>query len=512
MFPHYFNPRDKGGWILQGALFWLFLAFSHGNALSLAQSDGAPQPTHKHEYQDTTKPLELHYSSPVSSSFKAERKRKTYAESTLSTYSSTYREHQYSSTSLSLLLTHLAQQGFPEASIELDEQGLHFDAGALGLRHPCLVTDEPQNECQSATYSLSASSLENTLSRQPSIRSFSLDGWSKIIEGPDHRFILPNVDIQDQRRPTIQGVVALQQEARDVALYGSMEIDAPYLGSHQRAFRGRYESTPNGVTLASLKLSQLWFKPWVQEHQVQVDFETRDTLSQTASVQWSSLWFAERSFRLGSQLGFSKSESTQATDQAIPENWQITAGLRANYGPWSFMRAPDRTMPEGWSWALETVTPLGSNPQRGSRITLRQLWSTHNDSWYGWIQLYQSYGWGVRMDDIQGWVSWGGEGMFRGLEAHQVQVRSAHSLSIDARHPVQSNLVIGALLDASYVPSSHYRPNVLANELSSFMGATGLVVELPSRGTTKMVLSVVFRVDQPLSQGLLRVRLQRNDR
>tara|TARA_A100001015_G_scaffold178213_1_gene198153 strand:- start:3658 stop:4452 length:795 start_codon:yes stop_codon:yes gene_type:complete len=264
--------------------------------------------------------------------------------------------------------------------------------------------------------------------------------------------------------------------------------------------------------MASIEYSQLWFKPWVQEHQLQLHLESRDTLSQTASIQWQSLWLAEHSFRLGSQLGLSKSHNTQITDQTIPTSWQITAGLRANYGPWSFMRAADRTMPEGWSWVLETETPLGSNAQRGSRITLQQLWSAKKDQWYGWIQLYQSYGWGMSTEDIQGWVSWGGEGMFRGLEAHHVQVRSAHTISIDARHTVQSNLVIGTLLDASYVPTHHIRPDPLTQELPSFMGATGLVVELPSQGITKMVLSVVFRVDQPLSQGLLRVRLQRNDR
>ena len=482
------------------------------NTLCLAQSTQAIQPIEAIEHQDSTRQLEVHYTSPVSSNFKAEQRRKTYAESYLASYSSTYREHQYSKSSISSLLTHLAQHGFPEASLELDQQGLHFDAGALVLAHPCLLAEEPQNVCKSAMYSLSTHSLEVSLRRQPSIRSLSLDGWTGIIEGPTDRFILPHVNIQEERRPTIQGVLALQQEARDVSLYGSMEIDAPYLGSHQRTLRGRYESTPTGVTLASLELSQLWFKPWIQEHQLQVHLETRDTLSQTASIQWESLWFAERSFRLGSQFGLSKSVQTQSRVQSDLSRWQLTAGLRANYGPWSFMRTPHRTMPEGWSWILETETPLGSNTQRGSRITLRQLLSVQNDSWYGWIQLYQSYGWGIRSEDIQGWVSWGGEGMFRGLEAHQVQVRSAHSASIDARLPIQQNLVIGALLDVAYVPSNHIRPNRQPQELSSVMGATGLVVELPSQGVTKMVLSVVFRVDQPLSQGLLRVRLQRNDR
>lgn len=490
----------------------MLMSFVGLSTMTVAQTHGTTQAMEELEDRDSTNLLEVYYSSPVSSSMKAELKRKTYAESYLAKYSSAHRKHQYSTISISSILIHLAQHGFPEASLQVDQQGLHFDAGALVLTHPCLLAEQPQIECQTATYSLSTRSFENTLRRQQSIRSFSIDGWAEIIESPKYRFILPNVNIQDQRRPSIQGVLALQQEARDVTLYGSMEMDAPYLGSHQRSFRGRYESTPSGVTMASVELSQLWFKPWVQEHQLQIHLETRDTLSQTASIQWQSLWLAEHSFRLGSQLGFSKSLNTQVTDQTIPTSWQVTAGLRVNYGPWSFMRAPDRTMPKGWSWVLETETPLGSNAQRGSRITLQQLWSAKNNLWYGWIQLYQSYGWGMSTDDIQGWVSWGGEGMFRGLEAHQVQVRSAHSLSLDARLPIQSNLVIGALLDASYVPTHHIRPNALTQELPSFMGATGLVVELPSQGITKMVLSVVFRVDQPLSQGLLRVRLQRNDR
>lgn len=461
---------------------------------------------------DTAVHHQVYYSSPVSSSFKAEAKRRSYAESQLETYYSARNDHQFSTSSISSLLRQLAQNGFPEASLELNPKGLYFNAGAMALIHPCLLDEQPQIACQKATYSLSSQSFESILRRQPSIRSLSLDGWTEIIQRPSNRFILPNISIQDRRSPTIQGVLALQQEARDLSLYGSMEIDAPYLGSYQRSFRGRYESTPSGVSLASLQLSQLFFKPWVQEHQMDVHLETRDTLSQTASFQLKSLWLAERSFRIGTHLGFTKSDEIQTPVAPSPTTWQITVGLRANYGPWTFKHSPDRALPVGWSWALETITPVGSNPQRGSRVTHQQLWSTQQELFFGWIQLYQSYGWGMHSDDIQGWISWGGEGMFRGLEAHQVQVRSAHSISIDARIPIQSNLVIGTLLDIAFVPTHHLRASPVSQDLRALMGATGLVVELPSDGMTKMVLSVVFRVDQPLSQGLLRVRLQRNER
>ena len=452
------------------------------------------------------------YSSPVSISIKAEKNRRAIAESLLTTYISRQDYHHFSSISLQTLLKTLEEQGFPEGTLEFTNNRLSFDAGALPIYHPCLLSEAPIINCGSIQKSYSKQTFLDVIQRQSSIRSISIDNWLTTIATPNQRFLLPNLSLNERRKPTIQGVLALQQEPKRLSFYGSMEIDAPYLGSHQRSLLGRYESTPSGVTRTSLTYTQLLFQPWIQEHVFEVDLETRDTLSQTASLQLESLWLADRMIRLGSHIGIAKSEYTQSQTTSLSKRWQVTIGLRATYGQWTFQKSPDRLVPSGWSWLLESVTPIGQNPQRGSRVTLRSILGIHKEVYYGWIQTNHSYGWNMKNDDIQGWLSWGGEGMFRGLESHQIEVKSAHSLSIDGRIPIDSNLVIGALMDVAFIPTTHVRNTLAAKPYQPWMGATGLVVELPSESATKMVLSVVFRVDQPVSQGLFRVQLKRNER
>ncbi len=452
------------------------------------------------------------YSSPVSSSIKAEERRRAIAESFLTTYIARQDLHQFSTTSLRSLLGRLEQEGFPEGILEFSDNLLSFQAGALPLYHPCLLNDSPDSACRSIQQSYSKEPFLDVLQRQPSIQSISIENWLTSLETSNQQYILPNLIVNEYRKPTIQGVLALQQEPKRVSFYGSMEIDAPYLGSHQRSFSGRYESTPSGVTRTSLIYTQLLFQPWIQQHAFEVDLETRDTLSQTASFQLESLWLADRMIRLGSHIGIAKSEYTQRQIASLTKRWQVTLGVRATYGPWTFQQSPDRTVPSGWSWSLDTITPIGQTVQRGSRATLRTIWGIHREMYYGWVQSNHSYGWNMDDDDIQGWLSWGGEGMFRGLESHQIEVKSAHSLSIDGRIPIESNLVIGALIDIAFIPTSHVRDTQIPKPIQPWMGATGLVVELPSEGSTKMVLSVVFRVDQPVNQGLFRVQIKRNQR
>ena len=406
----------------------------------------------------------------------------------------------------------LEEEGFPEGTLEFSNNLLSFEAGALPLYHPCILNDSPISACRSIQQSYSKQPFLDVLQRQPSIQSISIENWLTSLETSNQRFLLPNLSVNERRKPTIQGVLALQQEPNNVSFYGSMEIDAPYLGSHQRSFSGRYESSPSRVTRTSLIYTQLLFQPWIQEHAFEIDLETRDTLSQTASFQIESLWLADRLIRLGSHIGIAKSEYTQRELTSLTKRWQVTLGVRATYGPWTFQQSPDRTVPSGLSWSVDTVTPIGQNVQRGSRATLRTIWGIHREMFYGWVQSNHSYGWNMDDDDIQGWLSWGGEGMFRGLDSHQIEVKSAHSLSVDGRIPIESNLVIGALIDIAFIPTSHVRVTQTPKPNQPWMGATGLVVELPSEGATKMVLSVVFRVDQPVSQGLFRVQLKRNER
>ena len=452
------------------------------------------------------------YSSPVSSSIRAEERRRAIAESFLTTYIARQDLHQFSTTSLRSLLERLEQEGFPEGILEFSDNLLSFQAGALPLYHPCLLNDSPNSACKSIQQSYSKEPFLDVLQRQSSIQSISIENWLTSLDTSNQQYILPNLTVNEYRKPTIQGVLALQQEPKRVSFYGSMEIDAPYLGSHQRSFSGRYESTPSGVTRTSLIYTQLLFQPWIQQHAFEVDLETRDTLSQTASFQLESLWLADRMIRLGSHIGIAKSEYTQRQIASLTKRWQVTLGVRATYGPWTFQQSPDRTVPSGWSWSLDTITPIGQTVQRGSRATLRTIWGIHREMYYGWVQSNHSYGWNMDDDDIQGWLSWGGEGMFRGLESHQIEVKSAHSLCIDGRIPIESNLVIGALIDIAFIPTSHVRDRQIPKPIQPWMGATGLVVELPSEGSTKMVLSVVFRVDQPVNQGLFRVQLKRNQR